>query len=194
MKKTYSLVLGTRNKHKIDEIKKILALDIDYKTLSDYIDISIKEVGRTLLENSLTKAAFTFKISQKPSLADDSGLFVDALDGGPGVFSSRFGRNDDDRITKLLKDMQNMHDRTAQFKAVYVYYYGINMYRTFEGSCIGEITVEPRGTEGFGYDPIFIPKGYSKTFAELGPKIKNRISHRAKALEKFKKYIKSSLL
>jgi len=194
VKKTHSIVLATRNQHKIDEIKKILQLDIDYKTLSDYVDISVKEAGRSLFENSLAKAAFAFKLSQKPTLADDSGLFVDALNGAPGVFSARYGRNDNDRISKLLKEMAEEHDRCARFKAVYVYYYGINEYKIFEGDCLGDIAEKPRGSDGFGYDPIFIPRGYSKTFAELGSKIKNRISHRAKALKKFRRYVEQSLL
>jgi len=188
------IVLATKNQHKIAEIKDILALDIQYRTLSDYVKISVKEAGRTLFENSFAKAAFAFKLSQKPSLADDSGLFVDALNGAPGVFSARFGRNDEDRIARLLEEMAGQHNRRAQFKAAFVYYYGTNKYEVFEGECIGEITTEPRGTQGFGYDPIFIPKGFRKTFAELGPKSKNRISHRAKALKKFKKYIENPLL
>ena len=88
MKDTRLIVLATKNQHKIAEIKDILALDIQYRTLSDYVKISVKEAGRTLLENSLAKAAFAFKLSQKPSLADDSGLFVETLDGAPGVFSA----------------------------------------------------------------------------------------------------------
>lgn len=194
MKDRRLIVLATRNQHKIAEIKDILALDIQYRTLSDYVKISVKEAGRTLVENSFAKAAFAFKLSQKPSLADDSGLFVEAMNGAPGVFSARFGRNDEDRIARLLEEMAGQHNRRAQFKAAFVYYYDANKYEVFEGECIGEITAEPRGTQGFGYDPIFIPKGFRKTFAELGPKSKNRISHRAKALKKFKKYIENSLL
>lgn len=194
MKKSYSIILATTNQHKVTEIKDILGLDIEYQTLSDYINISIKEAGRTLPENSLSKAAFAFKVSQKPSLADDSGLFVDALNGAPGIFSARFGKNDEHRIARLLKEMTDEHNRRAQFRAVFVYYYDINKYEVFDGKCIGEITIKPRGAQGFGYDPIFIPKGFRKTFAELGPKVKNRISHRAKALKKFKKYIERLLL
>jgi non-canonical purine NTP pyrophosphatase (RdgB/HAM1 family) len=193
VKKRYSIVLATRNQHKIDEIKDILDLDIEYHSLSDYIAISVQEAGRTLKENSLAKAAFTYKITQKPSLADDSGLFVDALNNAPGVFSARYGTNDVERIERLLSEMKGIIKRSARFKAVYVYYFRDKEYAIFEGSCPGEISDEPRGTQGFGYDPIFIPRGYSKTFAELGTATKNRISHRAKALEKFKAYITSRL-
>jgi non-canonical purine NTP pyrophosphatase (RdgB/HAM1 family) len=184
------IVLATKNQHKIQEIKEILALDIQFKTLSDYVNINVKETGRTLLDNSLVKAAFTFKISGSPALADDSGLFVEALDGEPGLFSSRYGRDDTERITRLLRRLQNKKDRQATFKAIFVYYYEPNKYEVFEGNCVGEIAYETRGNKGFGYDPIFIPRTYKKTFAELGPKIKNRISHRAKALAKFKIYFK----
>ncbi len=183
------IVLATKNKHKIEEIKACLGTAITYQTLDDYFDLKVKEAGRTLLENSLAKAAFTFKISRKPSLADDSGLFVEALDGEPGIYSSRYGQDDNERIIRLLKNLENEKNRQASFKAVFVYYFALNTYEKFEGTCAGTIANEPRGTEGFGYDPIFIPDGYTKTFAELGQKIKNRISHRAKALTKFKEYL-----
>lgn len=187
------IVLATKNEHKIKEIKEILGTDIHYQTLSDYFNINIKETGRTLMENSLTKAAFTFKISGKPALADDSGIFVEALNGEPGVFSSRYGIDDKDRITKLLKNLETKKNRKAIFKAVFVYYHALNKYEVFEGECAGEIAYEPRGTAGFGYDPVFIPNGYKKTFAQLGQKVKNRISHRTKALTKFKKYLQQSI-
>lgn len=183
------IVLATKNKNKIGEIKEYLGPHIQYKTLDDYFDLKIKEAGRTLLENSLAKAAFTFKISRTPSLADDSGLFVAALDGEPGIFSSRYGRDDIERIARLLKNLRNKQNRQASFKAVFVFYHALNRYETFEGECAGTIAHEPRGTEGFGYDPIFIPDGYTKTFAELGMEVKNRISHRAKALAQLKKYL-----
>ena len=194
MKNIFSIVLATRNQNKIDEIKKFLDLDINYRTLSDYIDISIQEAGRTLIENSLAKASFAFKISRIPSLADDSGLFVSSLNDSPGVFSARYGKNDDERIKRLLNEMKDKQDRRAEFRAVFVYYSGVNEYKIFKGICAGEIAAQPRGSEGFGYDPIFIPHGYLKTFAELGLKTKNRISHRARALAKFKKYYLNYLM
>ncbi|UCG92229.1 MAG: RdgB/HAM1 family non-canonical purine NTP pyrophosphatase [candidate division WOR-3 bacterium] len=187
--KPRSIVLATRNPHKIAEIKAILGGRIQYESIGDFLGISVKEAGRTLVDNSLTKAAFTFKVSGKPSLADDSGLFIEALDGKPGVYSARYGSDDNERITKVLKQLANEKNRRASFKAVFIYYYAPNTYAVFEGECRGMIADEPRGSSGFGYDPIFIPKGYSKTFAELGEKVKNRISHRAKALIRFKKYL-----
>ncbi len=189
---TSLIVLATKNEHKIVEIKAMLGSIVDCRTLGDYLTITVKEAGRTLLENSLAKAAFTFKTTGQPSLADDSGLFVDALDGEPGVYSSRYGKNDTDRIDKLLKNMATKKNRAAAFRAVFIYYFAPQKYEVFRGECHGEIALEPRGTHGFGYDPIFIPKGYTKTFAELGPDVKNTISHRAKALVKFKTYLKRS--
>ena len=190
--RTSSIVLATRNEHKIVEIKAMLGSIVDCRTLRDYLNITVKEAGRTLLENSLAKAAFTFKATGQPSLADDSGLFVEALDGEPGVYSSRYGKNDTERINKLLRNLEMKKNRAAAFRAVFVYYFAPQKYDVFRGKCNGEIALEPRGTHGFGYDPIFIPHGYTKTFSELGPDVKNKISHRAKALQEFKRYLKSS--
>jgi len=189
--RTSSIVLATRNEHKIVEIKAMLGSIVDCRTLRDYLNITVKEAGRTLLENSLAKAAFTFKATGQPSLADDSGLFVEALDGEPGVYSSRYGKNDTERINKLLRNLEMKKNRAAAFRAVFVYYFAPQKYDIFRGKCNGEIALEPRGTHGFGYDPIFIPHGYTKTFSELGPDVKNKISHRAKALQEFKRYLKS---
>lgn len=189
LKSSFELVLATKNANKINEIKALLGDDIIYRNLDDFSGISIKEVGRSLLQNSLLKAELAFKITAKPSLADDSGLFIDALDGAPGIYSSRYGKDDENRIAKVLKKLGSSKNRTAKFKAVFVYYYEPNKYRVFEGECRGRIASRPRGASGFGYDPIFIPKGYNKTFAELGLKVKNRLSHRARALRKFKRYL-----
>lgn len=191
MKHGHQFVLATRNQHKIKEIKQILGSDFEYQTLSDYIAIQIKEAGRTLLENSLAKAAFTYKVSQLPSLADDSGLFVDALNNEPGIFSARYGANDEQRIARVLQNLEGQNNREASFKAVFVLYFALKTYVSFEGICSGQITHEPRGTHGFGYDPIFVPEGYKKTFAELGASVKNAVSHRARALHKIREYLDS---
>jgi XTP/dITP diphosphohydrolase len=184
------IVLATCNQHKIEEIKNILGTDIAYRTLSDYVAIQIREAGRTLLENSLAKATYAYKVSELPSLADDSGLFIDALDGGPGIFSARYGKTDQQRITRILDELRDSKDRRASFKAVFVLSLGTTKYEAFEGICPGIIADEPRGIHGFGYDPVFIPEGYTQTFAELGSEVKNRISHRARALQKVKEYLK----
>jgi XTP/dITP diphosphohydrolase len=188
--KPLTIVLATQNQHKIDEIKAILGDDINYQTIGEYLDLQLQEPGRSLRENSFTKAAFSYKVSGRASLADDSGLFVEALGGDPGVYSARYGADDKERIIKLLKNLESKKNRKAKFKAVFVYYYAPGFYEIFEGECIGRITMEPQGTGGFGYDPIFIPKGYNKTFAELGPTVKNQISHRARALEKVRRYLR----
>jgi len=183
------LVLATKNAHKVGEIKKILNLaGVNFLSLKDFLSIPINESGRTLAENSLIKASFTYKMTNKPSLADDSGLFVDALDGRPGVVSSRYGKDDPARIRRILDELADEKKRAASFKAVFVYYHAPGQYEVFEGECRGRITKAAKGEHGFGYDPIFIPRGYRETFAELGPKVKDRISHRALALKKFKKY------
>lgn len=190
--KPFTIVLATKNKNKIEEIKAILGSRINYETIGNFLDVEIKEAGRSLAENSFTKAAFSFKVSGRPSLADDSGLFVEALNGEPGVYSSRYGVDDNERIRRLLKNLENKKDRKAKFKAVFIYYYAPGEYETFVGECSGRIARESRGSTGFGYDPIFIPKGYNKTFAELGQSVKNRISHRTNALLKFKKYLQGN--
>jgi XTP/dITP diphosphohydrolase len=149
----------------------------------------VKEAGRTLHENSLAKALYAYQISGLPSLADDSGLFINALDGEPGVFSARYGRTDEQRIQRVLQNLREQHDRRAVFRAVFVLVTNTSAHQIFEGICQGSITSEPRGDHGFGYDPIFIPDGYNETFAELGPDVKNTISHRSLALEKVKAYL-----
>jgi len=185
------LLLATKNTHKLEEIKNILgkAAGITYLSLHDFPGFAIKETGRSLLQNSLLKAEFAFKVTGNPSLADDSGLFIDALDGEPGIFSSRFASTDQARIDKVLNMMRSRTNRTAHFRAVFVYYFAPQRYQAFEGMCPGTIALEPRGANGFGYDPIFIPDGHKKTFAEMTPKTKNRISHRYRALRKFKAYL-----
>jgi len=189
MRSRISLLLATRNQHKILEIKDILGTDIDFLLIDDYLSIDIREAGRTLAENSLAKARYAYEITGKPSLADDSGLFITALDDAPGIFSARYGKDDADRIERVLTELQGKHDRRAVFRAVFVYYTAPDRYHVFEGECPGEIIHEPRGMNGFGYDPIFMPRGYNRTFAELGQETKNRISHRARALKKFRRYL-----
>lgn len=163
---------------------------IIFHTLEEFPAIPpIQESGRTLRANSLIKAAFVYKLTGQPALADDSGLFIDDLNGRPGVISSRYGPNDQARIERVLRELKNARRRTAVFRAAFAYYYQEGVYRIFEGACPGRIINAPRGEHGFGYDPIFIPRGYKKTFAELGPRLKNRISHRAMALRAFKKFL-----
>jgi len=183
------IVLATRNPNKIVEIKEIIGDLAKIKAINDIVDINIPEFGRTLLENSFAKAVLTYRLCGKPTLADDSGLFVDSLNGEPGIYSSRYGKNDGERIARLLKNLGEVKNRRAAFRVVFVYYYAEGKYETFKGECVGKITDSARGSQGFGYDPVFIPEGYEKTFAELGPSVKNRISHRARALKKFRNFL-----
>lgn len=143
------------------------------------------------MDNSLLKAQTFFKLTGQPCLAEDSGLFIDALNGAPGLYSSRYGTTDQKRIERVLKELGRVKNRKAKFKVVFVYYYAPGKYKVFTGECPGRIGLRPKGKSGFGYDPIFIPEGYKKTFAELGPAIKNRISHRAQALKKFKEFLEN---
>ncbi len=183
------IILASRNQNKIIEVKKIIGDIVTIEPMSDVLKVDIPECGRNLLENSLAKAAFVYRLRGVPTLADDSGLFVEALDGEPGIYSARYGKDDEQRIARLLKNLADKKNRNAAFRVVFVYFFGQNEYEVFEGECTGQIAMAARGTHGFGYDPVFVPKGYKKTFAELGPVTKNRISHRARALQKLRRYL-----
>jgi XTP/dITP diphosphohydrolase len=183
------IILATRNTHKVIEIEEILGDLIETRMMSDFVKVDIPECGRSLLENSFAKAAFAFRLCGQACLADDSGLFVASLNGEPGIYSARYGKDDGERIARLLYKMKGERKRAAAFRVVFVYYYADGKYEVFEGECRGRIALAARGSAGFGYDPIFIPRGYKKTFAELGPSVKNRISHRADALSKFRRFL-----
>lgn len=182
-------MLATRNRHKILEIESIIGDLVKIETLADGLGIEIPECGRSLLENSLAKATFVYRLRGRPTLADDSGLFVEALDGEPGIYSARYGKDDHDRIARLLDNLAGAENRRAAFRAVFVYYHAPGAYESFEGICRGRIAPQPRGANGFGYDPVFIPDGHEKTFAEMDAAVKNRISHRSRALDGFRKYL-----
>jgi len=157
-------------------------------------DYDVVEDGTTFEENSFKKANEIMKLSGLPTMADDSGLMVDCLDGKPGVYSSRFGGVEGDAVrnyTKLLEMMEGVEDgrRTAHFTTVITLVRPDGTVLVAKGECHGRITTEPRGDRGFGYDPVFVPDGYDKTFAELGEDIKNGISHRAMALIKLEKML-----
>jgi len=190
------LLIATNNKDKVKEIKHILeGLYINVYSLSDKnIIIDVDEDKDTLEGNALKKAKEVYEHAGIPCSADDTGLFVDALNGEPGVYSSRYaGENVTyaDNRKKLLFDMSEVGqgERAAEFRTVVCYYYGKDKYEFFYGVCKGIITKEERGENGFGYDAIFRPDGYEKTFAELDLSEKNKISHRAKAFLKFKEYL-----
>ncbi len=194
------LLAATNNKDKVKEIRELLSdLDIEIKTLSDFnLNIDVEEDKDTLEGNALKKAEETWKHVKIPCSADDTGLFVDALNGAPGVYSSRYaGENVSyaDNRRKLLHEMQNIPagKRNAAFRTVVCYYYGKDQYLFFKGVCNGTILNEERGNKGFGYDAIFLPDSFDKTFAELDIDEKNLISHRANAFRKLKEYLSESI-
>ena len=189
------IVLATHNHDKEIELQHSLrGLDVDICSLSEYPDIGeIEETGTTLLENSLLKAHTVHDRTGLPTIADDTGLEIDALDGAPGVYSARFaGLNAtyEDNVNKLLSVMENVPDdmRSARFRTVISFVDEIQELWT-EGLIQGRITKTPRGYMGFGYDPVFYVPHLEKTFAELSTNEKNKISHRGIALQKLRKIL-----
>lgn len=181
------MVFATHNQHKLDEIREITKGRLHILGLADLgCREEIEETGRTLEENALIKARFVNEKYGYACFADDSGLEVEALDGAPGVYSSRYagnGCNPADNMDKLLSALQGIENRAARFRtAIALTVHGKE--HLFEGVIKGRIIDEKRGIGGFGYDPVFIPDGYDQTFAELGTKVKNMISHRALAVGK----------
>jgi XTP/dITP diphosphohydrolase len=195
------LVLATRNKGKIAEIKEILAdfQAIELLSLADFPDLpKIEETGTTFKENAILKAKTIAKLTGYLTLADDSGLTVEYLNGAPGVYSARYaGENatDAENNAKLLKALAGVpwEKRKAAFVCVIALCWPQGECYTCEGRCEGIIALEPKGNYGFGYDPLFYVPAYGKTMAELGPEIKNQISHRAMALKGLKPLLEKIL-
>jgi len=192
------LLIASTNKGKIKEVRAQLK-DFNFEIigLDNFPELmNIKEDGETFAENALKKARVSAKKTNLITLADDSGLEVDYLNGKPGIYSARFsGKNatDEENNKKLLKELEDVEKekRTARFRCVMAIYDPHNDYhKTVDGNCEGRILKTPRGENGFGYDPLFFVESKGKTMAELAPEIKNKISHRANALEKMKKIIK----
>jgi non-canonical purine NTP pyrophosphatase (RdgB/HAM1 family) len=189
------LVFASANKNKISEIKSVLPSSIELLGLQDVgITGEIPEPGSTIKENSLLKTKYVvdfLKDTNVSVFADDSGLEVEALGGAPGAYSARYAgepKNDEANNEKLILELQNLINRKARFVTVITLIHK-NQIQYFEGEISGTIAFEPRGTSGFGYDPLFIPDGYTKTFAELGQEIKNSISHRALAVKKLVEFL-----
>ena len=180
------LILATHNDHKAKEFRDILP-QYSVQTLADLgHDDEIKETATSLEGNSFIKAETVFKRYGHVVISDDSGLEVDALNGAPGVYSARYAgdpRNDQRNTEKLLDELQGASNRKAQFRTVITLMNAENSFQ-FEGIVKGKIAKSPRGEAGFGYDPVFIPEGVQQTFAELAANEKNKISHRANAIEK----------
>ena len=190
------IVVATQNIDKRKEIYSLLKdLNINVLGMEYFPDIGdIEETGSTLIENSFIKSKMVNQITGLACLADDTGLEVDALDGAPGVFSARYaGENPtyDDNVRKLLFELQDTPEnlRTARFRTVISYVDSENEFYD-EGTIEGRITLESSGVDGFGYDSVFVPNSYEKTFAEMSKERKNKISHRAIALNKMKKRLK----
>ncbi|MCL2401935.1 MAG: RdgB/HAM1 family non-canonical purine NTP pyrophosphatase [Oscillospiraceae bacterium] len=183
-------VLATANKGKISEMREILAArSIEGVSQAEVgLALEVEEIGTTFMENALLKAQAVCAASGLPAIADDSGLMVDALGGEPGVYSSSFGGealSDSERYAYLLKKMENMEQRDAKFVSTIVCTSPDGEIISAEGECHGEILHAPRGSGGFGYDPVFLVKGTGKSMAELSPEEKNAVSHRGAALRAF---------
>lgn len=187
-----SLIIATKNEGKYREIKEMLSdLKLEFFSLNDFKDVpEIEENGLSYIENALIKARKIFEVTRLPVLSDDSGLEIEALNFQPGIYSARFAgepvnyKANNEKLLKLLKNVPDT-ERKARFICTVVFKNG-EKEEIFEGICLGRIAIEPRGNGGFGYDPLFIPEGYNLTFAELSQEIKNKISHRARAIEKVK--------
>lgn len=198
-----TIVFATNNNHKLSEIQDILGSTIEVKSLKDIgFHVDIPETGTTLEENAQIKANYVWDNFQTMVFADDTGLEIDALNGEPGVYSARYaggkGHDSEANIQKVLANLQGVENRKARFRTVIAFIYkdkktGNKTTKLIEGIVNGSIITEKRGEAGFGYDAIFVPEGYDKTFGELGMDIKNSISHRARAVQQFAKELQTYL-
>ncbi len=191
------IVFATNNIHKLDEIRKISKGQLEILSLADInCHEDIPETGVTLQENALIKAKFVKDKFGLDCFADDTGLEVEALNNAPGIYSSRYAGEDGDsenNMRKLLHDLNSIENRAARFKTVIALILHTEEH-FFEGEIAGEIINIKQGTNGFGYDPIFKPNGYDKTFGELSNEIKNRLSHRAIATQKLVSFLLSKTI
>ena len=188
------LIFATHNDHKLDEVRLILGRENSISGLKEIgFFESINETGNTLKENSLIKAKFVYEKFNHNCFSEDTGLEVEALDNQPGVFSARFAgdeKNSEKNIQKLLSLLKNKKNRKAQFRTIVTLIYD-NKFYFIEGKVNGLILNKKRGVSGFGYDPIFCPLGYNKSFGEISQNQKNLISHRSIAFSKLKKLIQN---
>lgn len=199
------IVFATNNQHKLQEIRDILGSEFEIVSLKDIgCDVDIPETGNTLEENAMQKAQYVYNHYNLSCFADDTGLEVEALNGEPDVHSARYAEGTDHdseaNMAKLLRNLEGKDNRKARFRTVIALIQkqdvcpcgctSIKKVNRFEGIVDGSIATEKHGTAGFGYDPIFVPEGYDKSFAELGESIKNGISHRARAVAKLAEYLK----
>lgn len=187
------LIFASQNENKRKEIQNKIGHSVNLENLHSIgLTGEIPETGSTLEENALIKARFVHQRTHKSCFADDTGLEVEALNGAPGVYSARYAgesKNDENNIEKLLQELSGKNNRNAQFRTVIALILDGKEF-LFEGSIKGTITSEKSGHDGFGYDPVFKPNGYNKTFAELSLEEKNKISHRAIAVQKLVNFLK----
>jgi XTP/dITP diphosphohydrolase len=181
------LLLATRNRHKTREFTQLFGPNFTVRDLTSACDLpEIRETGRAFENNAVIKAIAIAKFfPHEMVIADDSGLEVDTLNGAPGIFSARYGgenASDQRNVEKLLRELHGATERSARFRCVIALAKNGKLMTTVAGEVAGTITKSPRGENGFGYDPIFIPEGFEETFAELPSETKNAISHRAKAV------------
>ena len=190
-----TLIFATSNAHKVSELASVLPEGITVCSLRDIGFIEeLPETQDTIEGNSLQKAQYLAEKLGVTCFAEDTGLEIAALDGRPGVYSARYagpGAAYQDNVNKVLAEMEGMTDRRARFKTV-ITYFSAGRSVQFTGLCEGEILTAPRGSEGFGYDPIFVPEGCNLSFAEMRLSEKNEFSHRRKAVDQFLEYLKSS--
>lgn len=192
--KLEEIVFASHNEGKIKEIKKLLApYGIKVKSALDMDLPDVEETGKTFEENSLLKSRTIAKLVNMPCLADDSGLCVDALDGAPGVYSARYApnRDFDKGMEKLLAEMEKSPNksRNAHFSCVISLAWPDGQYKVFAGQVDGKIAFHKMGAGGFGYDPLFVPEGFTSSFAQMSQEEKNKISHRGRAVEKLKDFL-----
>ncbi len=189
------LIFATHNTHKLNEIQQLLPKFIILLSLTDIgCSEDIPETGKTLEENAKIKADFITKHYGLDCFSDDTGLLIDTLDGRPGVYAARYAgahKNSKDNMDKVLTELQGVQNRAAHFKTVIHLNLRGHAYH-FTGRVYGTITQKPSGSGGFGYDPIFTPDGYEKTFGALPSTVKNTISHRAKAFAKLVDFLRTS--
>jgi XTP/dITP diphosphohydrolase len=189
------LCFATNNKHKIEEVAFAIKNKISILSLSDIGCFEeLPETRDTLEGNSLQKAEYVYQHFNVPCFADDTGLEVQALKNAPGVYSARYAgpqRNSEHNINLLLKNLQGVSNRRAQFRTI-ITLIGLDKLHTFEGIVRGKISHQPKGSGGFGYDPVFIPEGFEKSFAEMSIEEKNQLSHRGIAIQKLVFFLSSS--
>ncbi|MFL1896262.1 non-canonical purine NTP diphosphatase [Aquimarina sp. 2-A2] len=190
------IVFATNNPNKLKEIQSIVPDSVTIVSLKDIgCEEDIPETSPTIEENAVQKATYVKEKYGYDCFADDTGLEIKSLNNEPGVYSARYAgsaRDSKANIAKVLTNLNGISDRSARFKTVIALQLG-ETTRTFTGICEGSINQEPTGDQGFGYDPVFIPEGYTETFAELPASLKNEISHRAKAMQKLLNFIEENL-